>query len=145
MQNFELLVNHHLNNMFPISSLEDLQKLSQEVKWQYFEKLVGWVFEQNDFSVKVNYVSKNPKRQYDVLAEKFNKIFLVDCKKWKGKRYKSTQLKYAVEKHIERCSLFPTEKEKSPIIVTLMDEDITEHSGVPIVPIQKLNSFLNSG
>src|SRR3989338_11663133 len=101
--------------MFQISSLEDLQTLSKQVKWQYFEKLVGWIFEQNGFSVKVNFVSKNPRRQYDVVAEKFNKIFIVDCKKWKGGRYKSTQLRYAVEKHLERCGLFDSKKEKIPL------------------------------
>ena len=141
--------------MFPISSIEDLQKISKQVKWQYFEKLVGWIFEQNDFKVRVNLVSKShqkgegqktcshQKHQYDVVAEKFNKIFIVDCKKWAGKRYKSTQLKYAVEKHLERCSLIGSEKEKIPLIVTLMDEDIQEHKGVPIVPVDKLNTFLN--
>ena len=129
--------------MFPISSIEDLQKISLQAKWQYFEKLVGWIFEQNDFKVKVNFVSRNPKRQYDVVAEKFNKVFLVDCKKWKGGRYKTSQLKSAVEKHLERCSLLQTKSQKIPIIVTLLDEDMTEYNSVPIIPIQKLNTFLN--
>ena len=130
--------------MFQISSLEDLQTLSKQVKWQYFEKLVGWIFEQNGFSVKVNFVSKNPRRQYDVVAEKFNKIFIVDCKKWKGNRYKATQLKYAIKKHLERCGHFEAEKQKTPLIVTLLDEDITEYGGIQIVPIDKLNTFLNT-
>src|SRR3989344_2171891 len=129
--------------MFRIGSLQELQNLSRQVKWQYFERLGGWIFEQNDFSVKINFVSKKPKRQYDVIAEKFGKIFLVDCKKWKGGRYKSSQLKSAAEKHLERTGLFKSEKQKLPLIVTLIDEDISEYSGVDIVPIDKLNTFLN--
>ena len=126
-----------------IKNIEDLHNLSRKVKWQYFEKLVGWIFEQNDFKVKVNFVSKSPKRQYDVIAEKFGNAFLVDCKKWKGGRYKTSQLKSAVEKHIKRCCLLQTENQKIPIIVTLLDEDMTEYNSVPIIPIQKLNAFLN--
>ena len=129
--------------MFKINPLQDLQTLSKQVKWQYFEKLVGWIFEQNGFEVKVNVVKVKPRRQYDIVAEKFNKIFLVDCKKWKGGRYKTSSLKKAVEKHLERTGFFQTEKTKIPIIVTLMDEDINIHEDVPIVPIDKLNTFLN--
>lgn len=131
--------------MFEINSLEDLEKLSVEVKWQYFEKLVGWVFEQNNFSVQVNkvFVLSGKRRQFDVIAERFNDIFIIDCKKWKGNRYKSSALKKAIEKHIERCELFPTEKKKIPLIVTLMQEDIQEVNNVKIVPIDKLNVFIN--
>ena len=131
--------------MFRVKSLEDLDKLSKEVKWQYFEKLVGWIFEQNGFDVQVNKVAVygKTKRQYDVIAERFGKMFIVDCKKWGGNRYKSAALRKAVEKHLERCGLIETGKEKIPIIVTLLTEDITEDSGVPIVPICKLNSFIN--
>lgn len=121
--------------MFKINSLEELQDLSNQVKWQYFEKLVGWIFEQNDFSVKLNFVSKKPKRQYDLIAKRFGKVFLVECKKWKGGRYKSSRLRDAVEKHIERCELFTLEKEKTPLIVTLMNEDIQSYRNVNIVPI----------
>ena len=131
--------------MFEINSLEDLEKVSVEVKWQYFEKFVGWIFEQNSFSVQVNkvLVEKGKRRQFDVIAERFNNIFIVDCKKWKGNRYKSSALRKAAEKHIERCEFVRTEKKKIPLIVTLVQEDVQEENNVKIVPIDKLNSFIN--
>ena len=137
--------------MFPIKSLQDLEKISKEVKWQYFEKLVGWIFEQNDFEVGVNQVilfekaSGVLRRQFDVIAKRFNKTFLIECKKWKGNRYKASALKRAVESHIEKATLFKEKRKEEiiPVIVTMLQEDIIEHEGVPIVPIDKLNTFIN--
>ena len=131
--------------MFPIKSVDDLERLSTEMKWQYFEKLVGWIFEQNDFSVEVSRVFVYPegKRQYDVIAKRFGKTFLVECKKWK--RSNSSAIKKAIEDHLEKTKLY-TEKQKEevfPLVVTLLQDNITEHEGVPIVPVDKLNTFIN--
>lgn len=134
---------------FPVQNISDLESLSYAVKWQYFEKLVAWIFEQNDFSARQNVVMKLPgwKRQFDVIAEKDNIIFLVECKKWTMKQ-RASALGVAGKKHLERCELFAlnyneTGKKIIPLIVTLVDDDVMESSGIPVVPILKLNSFLN--
>ena len=137
--------------MFPIRSPEDLEKISREAKWQYFEKIVGWIFEQNDFDVQVNKVvifekgDDKYRRQFDVIARRFDTTFLVECKKWSGSRYKVSALKEAVRSHEEKCSLYNIEHDADavPIIVTLMQEEITEHDGIKVVPVGKLNCFLN--
>ncbi len=133
--------------MFNINSIEELENISKRMKWQYFEKLVAFIFEKNDFSVKQNVVMKfgKEKRQFDVIAKRFNDMFLVECKKWSGNRYKISALKKAVDEHLDRCSLFVREnKPATPLIVTLVEEEIKIYQGTPIVPIEKLNLFINS-
>ena len=82
------------------------------MKWQYFEKLVAFVFEKNDFSVRQNVVMKFPegKRQFDVIAERFDVLFLVECKKWSKH---NAAIKKAVNEHLERCRLFIKNEKKS--------------------------------
>jgi len=134
--------------MFKINSLEDLEEMSKRMKWQYFEKLVAFIFEKNDFEIKQNIVMKFPagKRQFDVIAQRFNDLFLVECKKWSGNRYKKAAMKKAVDEHVERCLLFIKKEKRSAIalIVTLIEEEIKIHEGIPIIPIEKLNLFINS-
>lgn len=133
---------------FPIHSISDLEKISKEAKWQYFEKLVGYIFEKNNFDVKVGVIVKDGfgiKRQFDVVATRFEKTFLIECKKWKSRREYNAAIKSAVKKHLERCKLWEEVRgEGTPIIVTLVEGEIEEHEGVPIVPIAKLNWFINA-
>ena len=46
-------------NFEDIQSLEDLAVVSEEVVWQNFERLAAFIFEKNNFRVKVN-IGKNP-------------------------------------------------------------------------------------
>ena len=128
-------------------NIEEFNNLLENSDWQDFEKLVGYVFEENDFLVDYGFVKvfKNKKRrQYDLIAENDNSIFIIDCKKWSGNRYKSSALKKAIEKQIERSRFIKSDKEKVSLIVSLLDEDIKIHKGAYIVPINRLNWFLNN-
>ncbi len=124
---------------FPVKTIDDLEKLGRAVKWQWFEKLVAFVFEQNDFIVKEKrvIVFANTKRQYDVIAEMYGKTWLVECKKQKNLNFIE-----AVRKHQERCLLYSNHigKQIIPIIVTMSQELDTE---IPVVPLLKLNTFIN--
>jgi hypothetical protein len=134
-------------NFEDIQSLEDLAVVSEEVVWQNFERLAAFIFEKNNFSVTVNSVKTHnkTKRQYDVIAWKGNQTFLVECKKWAGNRYRLSAMKKAVEQHKERTAFYAavTNEDAIPLLVTLIEEEIRFYEGVPIVPIQKLNSFIN--
>ena len=134
-------------NFEDIKNIEDLDWVSREVVWQNFERLVGFVFEMNDFQVDINKVRTLGKRrrQYDVIARKNDKIYLIECKKWAGNRYRLSALKRAIEKHKERTEFYGdlTGEKAIPIIVTLIEEDIKFYEEMPIVPIFKLNSFIN--
>lgn len=128
-----------------IKNADDLKQVSREERWQNFERLVAFVFEKNDFDVEVNIVKvfNGRRRQYDVVANSLSNLFLVECKRWTGP-YKNSELKKAVEKHIERCRLWQENKEIIPIVVTLQEEDLKIYEGMPIVPIEKLNNFINN-
>lgn len=135
---------------FPIKNVSELEQLSASMRWQYFEKLAAFIFEENGFDAKQNVIIKDEshKRQFDAIAKRYGVTYLIECKKWKSKRERNSALKVAVSKHLERCALYESiygeSKETKPLIVTLIEEDITEHNGVLIVPITKLNWFINN-
>lgn len=135
-------------NKLPVRDISDLGGLGKRLKWQYFERLVAFVFEQNGFEVEAGAVRTfgGSKRQYDVIASNPRHTFAVDCKRWTGRGYRSTLLRKAAERQTERCMLLRQETDRPiiPMIVTLMQEDMLIHEGVPIVPLHKLNTFLNS-
>ncbi len=124
-------------NFKTLREFEDFLKRSS---WQSFEGVVGSIFESHDFEAEVSVVKifEKTKRQYDVLAKKYDLFIGVDCKKWK--RSSESAIKKAVEKQSERCSRIRAK----PMIVTLLDEDIISIKGVPVVPVFKLNDFLMS-
>jgi len=134
-------------NFEDIKSIEDLEKVSKEIIWQNFERLAAFIFEENEFQVKINTVKTFAKkrRQYDVIAKKNNQTFLIECKKWAGNRYRLSAIKRAIIQHKERTEFYKnvTSEDAIPIIVTLIEEEIQFYEEVPIVPILKLNSFLN--
>jgi len=109
--------------------------------------LVGFIFEANDFQVNINKVRtfNKKRRQYDVIAKKNDKTYLIECKKWAGNRYRLSALKKAIEKHKERTEFYRnlTEEKSIPIIVTFVEEDIKFYEDMPIVPILRLNSFIS--
>ena len=130
-----------------IKCMEDLTRVSNEVIWQNFERLTAFVFEKNNFLAVTNTVKtlKKRRRQYDVIAKTNNKTFLVECKKWAGNRSRLSALKRAIELHKERTEFYRylTREDAIPIVVTLVEEEIVSYEGVPIVPILRLNSFIN--
>jgi hypothetical protein len=69
----------------------------------------------------------------------------VECKKWAGNRYRLSAIKSAVRRHIERSEFYSslTNENVIPVIVTLIEEEILLYEGVPVVPILKLDSFIN--
>ncbi len=134
-------------NFEDIKSIEDLEKVSKEIIWQNFERLAAFIFEENEFQVKINIVKtlNRKRRQYDVIAKKNNQTFLIECKKWAGNRYRLSALKRAIIQHKERTEFYKNAagEDAIPIIVTLIEEEIQFYEDVPIVPILKLNAFLN--
>jgi hypothetical protein len=54
-------------------------------------------------------------------------------------------LKKAIQHHKERTEFYRnlTEEDLIPIIVTFIEEDIKFYEGMPIIPILRLNSFIN--
>ena len=107
------MLNKQLNLLFKmfdeIKSHKDLKEFGEKEKWQTFEKLVAYIFEEHNFKTiqnKVIVFSNKKKRQYDVIADGFDNTYLVECKKWTNGRYKSSALKKSVLDHYKRCYLY---------------------------------------
>jgi hypothetical protein len=134
-------------NFDDIQGIRDLEIVSEESPWQNFERLAAFIFEKNDFRTNVNTVKtwNKKRRQYDVIAKKSSRTFLVECKKWSGSRYRLSALKKAVFHHKERTMFYEsiTNEEAFPVLVTLIEEEILVFEGVPLVPVHKLNSFIS--
>jgi hypothetical protein len=134
-------------NFEEIQSIGELETTSEEGIGQNFERLVAFIFEKNDFSVVVNTVKTHNKkrRQYNIIARKGRQVFLVECKKWAGSRYRLSALKKAVEQHKERTTFYNhiIHEDAIPLLVILIEEEIRLYEGVLLVPIRKLNSFVH--
>ncbi len=123
------------------------EEFASSLDWKEFEKLAGSAFEQFNFKVVFNYRLKTPRIEIDLLASQGDKAFAVDCKHWKRTVGGSTMLRVG-EKQIERCNHLLSRRNLEmrtiiPVILTWHDEglEILEN-GVPVVPIQRLGSFL---
>jgi len=147
MQKTHTIKATHGMNFEDIDSTGDLEIVSEESQWQNFERLTAFIFEKNDFEVKVNTVKtwNKKRRQYDVIARKSNQTFLVECKKWAGNRYRLSALKRAIGQHKERTTFYEsiTNEDAVPLLVTLIEEEIRVFEGVPLVPVGKLNTFIS--
>jgi hypothetical protein len=129
-----------------IAGIGDLEALSEESVWQNFERLAAFIFEKNDFLVRVNTVRtlQKKRRQYDVIARKGGQTILVECKKWAGSRYRLSALKKAVMQHKERTAFYEhiTHEDAVPVLVTLIEEEIRVYEGIPLVPVLLLDAFI---
>jgi Holliday junction resolvase-like predicted endonuclease len=137
----------------------DIENLTSQIKWNDFESFVSLILEQNNFKTKKNFRFKT-KRKYeiDIVAIKNNLVLCIDCKQWKGGRYKKYSILKAINEHENRVFEFikfleDNEAAKSelkisnnskfqPIIVTLLDEGLIKENNTFIIPMWKLNSFL---
>ena len=135
--------------MFEVSSIEELETLSEKVTWQHFEKLVAFIFEKNDFEVQHNVVitHNHEKKQFDIVAKKPHITYIVECKRWKSRASTVSAIQDAVEFHIERCKFYSEVNPKEhviPLLVTFLSGMPEHHKNVFIVPLHSLNWFLNS-
>jgi hypothetical protein len=136
-----------------------LEEVLKNFDWKDFEEIVAEIFRRHDFLVKKNFRFKIEKRhEVDILAIRRNLVFCVDCKRWSGGRYKKSGIKRSVEEQEKRTNLIKNIIDKNPIlrktlkiesnpevkplIITLMEEDLTKEKNTFIVPVFKLNSFL---
>jgi len=147
--------------MIDLEVENDLEKILSQLNWKMFEKAVAQVFEANGFSVQNNFRFKTKRRyEMDIIASRHKTVVCTDCKKWRRGRYKQTSLRNAAKMQKKRTKQFekfvmnnPIAKHKlkisndsefHPAIVTLFEEELKNEDGVIVVPVWKLNSFLNN-
>jgi hypothetical protein len=129
-----------------IDRIGNLEAVSEISAWQDFERLAAFIFEKHEFATSVNAVKtrNRTRRQYDVIARKGDRTFLVECKKWAGSRYRLSALKRAILQHKERTAFYEQimQEDALPVIVTLIEEEILVYERVPIVPVLRLDPFI---
>jgi Holliday junction resolvase-like predicted endonuclease len=125
-----------------------VEEILSAIDWREFEEKVEEIFKRHNFKTRRNFRFKTSKRfEVDIVAEKRDLVFIVDCKHWGKGRYKTYPLKKAAEKQMERAkaikqTFLACNRRIIPIIITLFDECVYEFEGVFIVPVFKLNAFL---
>jgi Holliday junction resolvase-like predicted endonuclease len=137
---------------------ENIEHVLQDLDWREFENTIAEIFSINGFKIEQNFRFKTKKRyEIDVVAIRANMVFCVDCKQWRGGRYKKSGLKRAIIMQKERVEelegfiIDDTDMKRNlgidkqciyPLIVTLFEENLIEFENCFIVPAWKLNSFL---
>jgi HJR/Mrr/RecB family endonuclease len=119
-----------------ITNENELQEFLNITGWQSFEKLVASIFEEHGYKTTVNTVINGT--QIDVIAEKYGKKIVVECKKWKM----NSQSKLVKETFKQRKRMEIINANEG-IIVTLKEFTEKEINKIKIVPLNKLNNYLN--
>jgi hypothetical protein len=123
----------------------DVVKICGKINWHDFELFSSEIMKYHGYRVYTNFRLKNPRREIDVIGIKSQKALLVDCKHWK-KTFLS-RLEEIVDKQKKRSMFFLQKSNMEienafPIILTLLPNEFQFVNDVPIVSIDKLNSFL---
>lgn len=137
----------------------DLEKICRLLNWQEFEEIAVKALEANGFSTfkHFSFESDGARRQIDVVGVGQMLVICLDCKRWR-RGLRGAAAREVVAKQVERArSLASNEKARArlnvsagamvyfvPVVVGLADASPRFISGVPIVPVLKLNSFLSS-
>lgn len=138
----------------------DIERVCRLLEWKEFESITTTAFEAYNYNFKKNlrFKGKNGKRwEIDVLAYKQPIITSVDCKLWKHGWTRAPIVK-AVEEHVKRTKAFadilPNIYAKIkldkwegaiviPIVLSLLPSPFKFYDNTPIIPVLKLQSFLN--
>ena len=135
-----------------------IEDLSEVLNWVQFEYLCMKIFEFNDFECKIHYCFRDAGKRFeiDILAYRNGLILAADVKHWSARQGKRSMLvKYAEKQDSRTGRLVQSEKFRQdynhipvksliPLIITWYDENIQFHERIPIIPVYKLNNFLNS-
>lgn len=136
-----------------------IEELTKELDWKDFEGLVAEVFSANGFRTFRNFRFSSKKRRYevDVIALERPRAVVVDCKHWGIRVGKSSALRAAALAHLKRTVEFSGKLQEFPamnvqdwgevtalpVLVTLYQERNLENAGVLVVPLFKLNTFVD--
>jgi len=135
-----------------------LEEATKDLEWKDFEGVVSDAFEANGFRTMRNLRFSHEKRRYevDVVALERPRLVAVDCKHWGLRAGKGSALRAASLAQLKRAVNLGKKAQEVPgidivgwgevtlvtCIVTLYEERVVESGGVLVVPLSKLNSFI---
>ncbi|MFQ6064759.1 MAG: hypothetical protein ACE5L6_04705 [Candidatus Bathyarchaeia archaeon] len=136
----------------------DIESVSKALTWDEFENITATTFSANNFTVTRRFRFRDSGRRWeiDVIGCREPIIVCVDCKHWRHGWGKSASAR-AVEKQIERTkalvTVLPKHRELGvsswrkavliPVILALSPSPLKFYKNTPIVPILRLQNFLN--
>ena len=116
-------------------------------RWQDFEEYVLKIVLSFGVDADFRKVFFNDVRKFEIDVVGYWDCFClcIDCKLYGDGRYRVSSLKKEAEKHVLRCVEFEkiAGKKCVPVLVTLLDDDISFEFGCLVVPYYKFNCFLN--
>lgn len=137
----------------------DLEHVSQLLQWQEFESISVVALERNGYNVAKNVRFRNSRRKWelDIVACKRPLVLCIDCKHWQRSLHLSA-LRRIVDEQVERtkelagalpsstikidCNVW-TRARFIPAILSLVESKFQFHDDVPVIPILKIQDFLN--
>ena len=139
-------------------AIADVVKL---LTWKDFEGLVASILSENSFKCTESFRRRGTLdikgMEIDVIGIRGRTALSVDAKMWSVRGGKAAALRTAAEKQKERTSRLTTQLDRLskkipsmtkgqyviiPAMVTWLVEEVELHEGVPVIPVFKLNSFI---
>ncbi|MGQ9514738.1 MAG: hypothetical protein ACUVTL_06790 [Thermoproteota archaeon] len=133
-----------------------LYEVASKISWQRFEFLTEEALIRHDFKTRRNIRFRSESRRWeiDVVGVRGDDLICFDCKQWKTHRNASLLKRSAVDQvnRVAALAQFQTkpinQAERSlikmyPAMITLLDFDRYIVEGCFVVPILKLNNFLD--
>lgn len=113
-----------------------------------FEEYVLKIIEPFADDVEFRKVFSNGERRFeiDIVSHMKNFCLCIDCKHYGATRHRACGLKYEAKKHTFRCIEFEKKVGKKcvPVLVTLLDDDISFEFDCLVIPYYKFNYFLSN-
>ncbi len=134
----------------------------ENMTWKDFEGLIAQILSENNYSCIESFRRRGTATvqgmEIDVIGVKGNSIIVIDAKMWGIRSGKASALMEAATKQITRTERLAQQLDRlskkisgmkpgsyslTPVMVTWLVEEVELYEGVPVVPVFKLNSFLN--
>ena len=139
----------------------EIANVVELMTWKDFEGLVASILSENSFicteSFRRRGTSDIKGMEIDVIGIRGRMALSVDAKMWSVRGGKASALRTAAEKQKERTNRLTSQLERLskkipsmtkgqynifPVMVTWLVEEVEMHEGVPVVPVFKLNGFI---
>ena len=139
----------------------EIAEVVKLMTWKDFEGLIASILSENNFACTESFRRRGTSdikgMEIDVIGIRGRMALSVDAKMWSVRGGKASALRTAAEKQKERTFRLTSQLAQLskkipsmmkglytiiPVMVTWLVEEVELHEGVPVVPVFKLNSFI---
>ena len=139
----------------------EIAEVVKLMTWKDFEGLIASILSENNFACSESFRRRGTSdikgMEIDVIGIRGRMALSVDAKMWSVRGGKASALRTAAEKQKERTFSLTSQLAQLskkipsmmkglytiiPVMVTWLVEEVELHEGVPVIPVFKLNSFI---